>query len=371
MRILVTGGAGFVGSHLVDRLVREGHAVRILDNLDPQVHPDSRPPDYLNPAAEFVRGDVRDREAVTKALNGVEVLYHLAAAVGVGQSMYEVLRYVEVNALGAGVVLDILANQGHSVRKMIVASSMSCYGEGKYHCDACGPVFPKLRSAEQLARRDWEMHCPGCGATAKPVPTDEEKPLFPTSIYAITKRDHEEMFLTVGRAYGIPTVALRFFNIYGPRQALSNPYTGVAAIFSSRLLNGAPPIIFEDGLQTRDFIHVSDIVSALIMALHDDHANGQILNVGTGRAMSVIELARLLSERLGFKGAPQIENEFREGDVRHCYADVRRIRSLLGWEPRVAFEEGIDELMRWVQTQTAQDAVLSAKAELERRGLTK
>ena len=371
MRILVTGGAGFVGSHLVDALVAQGHAVRILDNLDPQVHPKSLPPDYLNPRAEFVRGDVRDREAVTKALNGIEVLFHLAAAVGVGQSMYDVARYVEVNALGAGVVLDILANQGHSVTKMIVASSMSCYGEGKYHCDTCGPVFPRLRPAGQLAARDWEMRCPGCDVTVRPVPTDEEKPLFPTSIYAITKRDHEEMFLAVGRAYGIPTVALRFFNIYGTRQALSNPYTGVAAIFSSRLLNAQPPVIFEDGRQTRDFIHVSDIVAALLLSMNDSRGEGRVLNVGTGRPLSVLDLARLLSERLGFHGAPQIENRFREGDIRHCYADVSRIRRVFGWKAEVPFEEGIEELVRWVQTQSAQDAVLAAKAELERRGLTK
>jgi dTDP-L-rhamnose 4-epimerase len=371
MRVLVTGGAGFVGSHLVDALLARGHAVRVLDSLDPQVHPDSLPPDYLNPGAEFVRGDVRDREAVTKALNGIEVLVHLAAAVGVGQSMYDVARYVEVNALGAGVVLDILANHHHGVQKMLVASSMSCYGEGKYRCDACGPVYPKLRPAAQLAARDWEMRCPACGKPALPVPTDEEKALFPTSIYAITKRDHEEMFLAVGRAYGIPTVALRLFNIYGARQALSNPYTGVAAIFSSRLLNGQPPVIFEDGRQSRDFIHVSDIVSAFLQAMEDSRADGEVMNVGTGRSLSVLDLARLLSERLGFEGAPQIENRFREGDIRHCYADISRIRRVLGWEPRVRFEQGIDELVRWVRTQAAEDAVLRAKAELETRGLTK
>jgi dTDP-L-rhamnose 4-epimerase len=232
-------------------------------------------------------------------------------------------------------------------------------------------VFPKLRPAEQLAARDWEMRCPNCGVTAKPVPTDEEKPLFPTSIYAITKRDHEEMFLAIGRAYGIPTVALRFFNIYGTRQALSNPYTGVAAIFSSRLLNRQPPIIFEDGRQTRDFIHVSDIVAALLLAMNDNRGDGQVFNVGTGRALSVLDLGRLLSERLAFTGPPQIENRYREGDIRHCYADVSRLRRVLGWQARVPFEEGIGELVEWVRTQTAQDAVLAAKSELERRGLTK
>jgi dTDP-L-rhamnose 4-epimerase len=371
MHILVTGGAGFVGSHLVDALVSDGHRVRVLDNLDPQVHPGGRPPDTLNPSAEFIHGDIRERETVVKALDGVEVLFHLAAAVGVGQSMYDVVRYVAVNTLGAAVLLDILANEKRSVRKMIVASSMSCYGEGKYVCDGCGPVFPRLRPAAQLSAREWEMRCPGCGKPARAAPTDEEKPLFPTSIYAITKRDHEEMFLALGRAYGIPTVALRFFNIYGPRQALSNPYTGVAAIFSSRLLNGSPAIIFEDGRQSRDFIHVSDIVSSLMLSMKSDNADGEVLNVGTGRALSVLELATILSKKLGYRGAPQVEHRYREGDIRHCYGDVSRIRRLLGWEPRIRFEAGIDDLVTWVKSQAAEDGVPRARQELERRGLTK
>ena len=371
MQILVTGGAGFVGSHLVDALVTAGHQVRILDNLDPQVHPESRPPDYLNASAEFVCGDVRDRDVLRKTLDGMEVVFHLAAAVGVGQSMYEVARYVEVNTLGGAVLLDLLANDRQQVQKLIVASSMSCYGEGKYQCRDCGPVFPRLRPGAQLAARDWEMKCPRCGSTVQAMPTDEEKPLFPTSVYAITKRDHEEMFLSVGRAYGITTTALRFFNIYGPRQALSNPYTGVAAIFSSRLMNGHAPIIFEDGLQSRDFIHISDIVSALVATMEAGNVDGEVFNVATGRALSVLHLSGMLSDKLGYKGAAQIEKKFREGDIRHCYADISRIRDLLGWEPRIRFEEGIDDLVSWVGSQEAPDGVLEAKGQLERRGLTK
>ncbi len=371
MQILVTGGAGFVGSHLVDALVTAGHQVRILDNLDPQVHPESRPPDYLNPSAEFIRGDVRDRDVLRKTLDGMEVVFHLAAAVGVGQSMYDIARYVEVNTLGGAVLLDLLANEKHAVRKLIVASSMSCYGEGKYQCEACGPVFPRLRPDAQLAARDWEMRCPRCGSTVRAVPTDEEKPLFPTSVYAVTKRDHEELFLAVGHAYGITTTALRFFNIYGPRQALSNPYTGVAAIFSSRLLNGHAPVIFEDGLQSRDFIHVSDIVSGLMAAMEAGGVNGEVLNLGTGCPVSVLDLARVLSTKLEFKNAPKIEEKFRAGDIRHCYADVSRAKRLLGWSPKVAFKDGIEELVRWVRTQLADDAVMRAKEELEKRGLTK
>ncbi len=371
MHVLVTGGAGFVGSHLVDALIEAGHRVRILDNLEPQVHHGGAMPDYLNRSAEFIKGDVRDREIVGKCLQDAEVVFHLAAAVGVGQSMYDVARYVEINTLGGAVLLDLLANEDHGVRKLIVASSMSCYGEGQYECAACGPVFPRLRPQAQLSARDWEMRCPECGKPVQPAPTDEEKPLFPTSIYAITKRDHEEMFLSVGRAYGIPTTALRFFNIYGPRQALSNPYTGVAAIFSSRLLNRQAPIVFEDGKQSRDFIHVSDIVSALVATMNADNVDGEVLNVGTGRALSVVDLATVLSGKLGFEGKPQIENKFREGDIRHCYAGLSRIQRLLGWSPRIAFEEGVEDLVRWVRTQLADDAVMHAREELEKRGLTK
>ena len=222
--VLVTGGAGFIGSFLVDALVQKGHHVRIYDALVPQVHgPHQALPGYLNSDAEFIRGDVRDRDCLARALAGIDVVFHLAAAVGVGQSMYQIQYYTEVNTLGGAVLLDLLANTRHQVRKILVASSMSIYGEGKYACGACGSVYPRLRSEAQLKAREWEMKCPGCGQEVRPVPTDEEKPLFPTSIYAVTKRDHEEMFLSTGLAYGLPAVALRFFNTYGPRQALSNP----------------------------------------------------------------------------------------------------------------------------------------------------
>jgi dTDP-L-rhamnose 4-epimerase len=254
-RMLVTGGAGFIGSHLVDALVKSGKQVRILDSLEPQVHgPSRQAPPYLNPAAELVVGDVRDRGQLQAALEGVQVVFHLAAAVGVGQSMYEIERYVSANTLGTSVLLDILANRNPGVRKLVVASSMSLYGEGSYRCPHCGPMEPAQRTEEQMSRSQWEPHCPSCGTSLEAVPTPEGKPLQPTSIYAISKKDQEEMSLCVGRAYGIPVVALRFFNVYGPRQALSNPYTGAAAIFSSRAMNGNPPLVYEDGLQSRDFV---------------------------------------------------------------------------------------------------------------------
>lgn len=372
MKILITGGAGFVGSHTADALLEKGHSVRVFDNLDPQVHganPDI--PEYQNPGVEFIRGDIRDRRRLKEAITGIDAIYHLAAAVGVGQSMYEVQKYVEINSYGGAVLLDILANEDHSVSKLIVASSMSIYGEGQYLCQACGVVYPKLRSPGQLENRDWEMHCPNCDAVLDPMPTSEDKPLFPTSIYAITKRDHEEMFITVGRAYAIPTVALRYFNIYGSRQALSNPYTGVAAIFSSRLLNQESPIVFEDGLQSRDFIHVSDIVQANLLSLEKDEANYEVFNVGTGRKLTIMQMGNVLRENLAPDLNLSVLGQFREGDIRHCYADINKIKSQLGFTPKVAFENGISELVSWVSTQQASDLVEEAKAQLSTRNLVK
>jgi dTDP-L-rhamnose 4-epimerase len=370
-KILVTGGAGFIGSFLVDALLARGHQVRIYDALVPQVHGSEQTmPDYVNPEAEFVRGDVRDRDLLDRALDGVDIVYHLAAAVGVGQSMYEIQYYTEVNTLGGAVLLDLLANTKHQVRKMIVASSMSIYGEGQYECGGCGTVFPRLRPQAQLTGRDWEMKCPGCGQDVRSVATDEDKPLFPTSIYAITKRDHEEMFLSTGRAYDIPAVALRFFNTYGPRQALSNPYTGVMAIFSGRLLNYKPPVIYEDGKQSRDFIHVSDIVQGLLLAMDRPEADNEVFNLGTGTSTSIGEVAELLIEQLADGDIePQVLHQFRAGDIRHCYADITKARRLLGFEPRVSLQEGMVDLLAWVKEQTAVDRFEQVEKELSAKAL--
>jgi dTDP-L-rhamnose 4-epimerase len=259
------------------------------------------------------------------------------------------------------------------VRKVIVASSMSIYGEGKYECPDCGPVYPRLRSEAQLKARDWEMKCPHCGRDARPVPTDEDKPLYPTSIYAVTKRDHEEMFLCTGLAYGIPAVALRFFNTYGPRQALSNPYTGVMAIFSGRLLNRQPPVIYEDGRQSRDFIHVSDIVRGLLLAMDRPEADDQVFNLGTGVPTSIAQVADLLSQRLTGAGSariqPEIRHQYRAGDIRHCYADLAKARRLLGFEPTISLEQGLDDLLAWVQGQTAVDRFAQVEQELSAKAL--
>ncbi len=370
-KILITGGAGFIGSYIVDFLVEDGHEVVVLDNLEPQVHRGSKP-DYLNASAEYVFSDIRDRDALKNALDGVEVIFHEASRVGVGQSMYEIQKYVDSNTLGTAVMLDILANEEHDVKKLIIASSMSNYGEGKYRCEKCGAVYPKLRPKEQLMARDWEMKCPVCGGTATPLPTDEEKPLHSTSIYAITKKDQEEMSLSVGQAYGIPTVALRYFNVYGPRQALSNPYTGVCAIFSCRIRNNNPPVIYEDGLQTRDFISIYDIVSANLLVMGKKGTDYEIFNVGTGKPITVKGIAEVLIRVNDADTKPVIANKYREGDIRHCYADISKIKKI-GFEPKIEFEEGMKELSEWVNAQPScdvDDQFEKARKELEEKRLT-
>jgi dTDP-L-rhamnose 4-epimerase len=370
LNILVTGGAGFIGSHLVDALIERGHRVRVLDALVSQVHEEGRPQN-LHAEAEFIYGDVCDRAVVERALEGVDAVYHEAAEVGVGQSMYQIERYVRANDLGTSVLLEALVERRTHIRKLVVASSMSIYGEGAYTCQSCGSVNPQLRPGAQLLARRWEVECPKCASVLAPAPTSEEKPLFPTSVYAVTKQDQEQFCLVVGRAYEIPTVALRYFNVYGTRQALSNPYTGVCAIFSARLLNDQRPLIFEDGEQTRDFVHVSDIVQANLLALETDGADYMAVNVGTGRPTSIKEVTRLLSEGLGKNLEPEIVGKYREGDIRHCVADISRARALLGYEPRVTLERGIPELLEWVREQKPTDQVARATAELETRQLVR
>jgi dTDP-L-rhamnose 4-epimerase len=372
MRVLITGGAGFIGSHLADRLLADGHEVRALDNLDRQVHTDGERPEYLAPDVELQVGDVRDREVVRRALDGVDAAVHFAAAVGVGQSMYEIERYTSINAIGAAVVLEEALERRDAIRKLLVASSMSIYGEGQYRNPRTGEsgLAPWLRPESQLAARRWDVRAED-GTPLEPEPTAETKPLRPTSIYAIGKRDHEEMFLAIGAAYGIPSVALRFFNVYGERQALSNPYTGVAAIFSSRLINNRPPVVFEDGQQTRDFIDVRDITRCCALALDRDGADGRTVNVGTGTPTTIVEVARVIAEGLGKDVEPEIRNEYRAGDIRHCYADTGLAEELLGFRAEIPFETGLQELLSWLEGQEAADSVDAAREALVARGLAR
>jgi dTDP-L-rhamnose 4-epimerase len=372
MKVLITGGAGFIGSHLADRLLADGNEVRALDNLDPQVHPEGERPEYLDPEVELQAGDVRDHDAVRRALDGVDAVVHFAAAVGVGQSMYEIERYTSINAIGAAVVLEEAIERRDAVRKLLVASSMSIYGEGQYLNPRTGEtgLAPWLRSEQQLAAREWDLRGDD-GTPLEPEPTAETKPLRPTSIYAINKRDHEEMFLVSGAAYGIPAVALRFFNVYGERQSLSNPYTGAAAIFSSRLLNDRPPLVFEDGRQTRDFIDVRDIARCCVLALTDDGADGRTLNVGTGVPISIAAVAETIARGLGKEIEPELVGKYRAGDIRHCYADTSLAQQLLGFRAEIPFEDGMQDLLAWLEGREAEDSVDAAREALVARGLAR
>lgn len=368
-KILVTGGAGFIGSHLVDGLINKGYQVRVLDNLYKQIHPTGRLPVYFNRKAEFIKGDVTKREDWLKALKDIDAVFHFASAVGVGQSMYEIDHYVRVNSLGTAIFLDILANNHHAVKKIIVAASMSSYGEGNYLCKGCGIVRPSLRSEVQLHKADFEVYCPICGKKVDPVPTSEDTKQNSNSIYAISKKNQEEMVLNIGFAYGIPAVALRYFNVYGIRQSLSNPYNGVVAIFMSRIKNGKPPIINEDGLQTRDFINVVDVTSANIASLENKSANYQVFNIGSGKHVSIKEIAQILIRLYNSQIKPEITGKVRKLDVKHCYADISRIKKLLNWQPRISLKEGLREVIDWSEKEKAVDRVDFAMKQLKKRGL--
>ena len=368
MQILVTGGAGFIGSHLADDLIHRGHHVRALDTLSPQVHGGiDGPPAYLNPDVELLRGDVRDAAMVSRALDNIDVVYHFAAAVGVGQSMYELEHYTSTNTLGTAVLLQGLTR--HPVVRLIVASSMSIYGEGLY-ARSDGKMEDRVeRSIGQLASGDWEPRDER-GDLLEPVPTPESKRPSLSSIYALSKFDQERMCLMVGRAYGIPTVALRFFNVFGTRQALSNPYTGVLAIFAARILNSNRPLIFEDGRQRRDFVSVHDVVAACHLALEVPEAAGYAFNVGSGRSYTIREVAGMMQALLGEPIEPEVCGKYRTGDIRHCYADITLARTVLGYEPSVMLEDGLGELAMWLRDQSAHDRVADASRELATRGLT-
>jgi dTDP-L-rhamnose 4-epimerase len=369
-QILITGGAGFVGSHLADGLLRAGHKVRVVDDLTPQVHKDG-PPDYLSPQVELVVGDVRDPNRMREVLRDVDVIYHFAATVGVGQSMYEISRYMSVNTQGTAELLQAMLDAKMTPKKLIVASSMSIYGEGRYQCSKCSrEATPPVRPVTQLKAGQWELHCAACNGILKPLPTNETKPSEINSVYALSKRDQEELCLIFGRTYGVPVTALRFFNIYGTRQALSNPYTGVAAIFAARLLNNQAPLVFEDGEQMRDFVSVHDIVRANMLAMDRTESDGEVINIGCGEPISIRRVAEILARSLGRDISPVITNKYRAGDIRHCFADLSRARTLLGYEPQVTHEEGFRELAAWLGGQEAEDKAETMLSELDTYGLT-
>ena len=371
--VLVTGGAGYIGSHLVDALVARGYQVVVLDSLVPQVHRSGTWPSYANPKVRYVRGDVRDRAVFEPLVLEAQAVVHFAAAVSIGQSMYEIDRYVDVNTRGTALLLDILVNTTHKVEKVIVASSIGVYGEGAYRCGTCGPVAPGIRSDAQMGAKDWEQRCPSCGAPVVSIPTPEDKALYRDNIYSMTKYHQEEMVLLIGKTYGIPAVAPRFFNVYGPRQSLSNPYAGVAAIWISRLMNGKAPVVFEDGGQLRDFVSIHDVVACLTLMLEKPGADYLPVNVGSGTTVTILEIARMLQRLLGSSIEPEVTNVGRTFDVRHNTADITRARETLGFEPAVPLEQGFTELIEWAKTtpDVAVDFFDKALDELKAKGLVR
>jgi dTDP-L-rhamnose 4-epimerase len=367
VHILITGGAGFIGSYLAEQLLVQGHRVRILDAMLPQVHGTGARPPYLHQDAELIVGDVRSRDVVSRALHRIDAVYHFAAAVGVGQSMYEIAHYTSTNTVGTAVLLEAIIEQ--HVSRLVVASSMSIYGEGLYRT-ARGEIVPgSERPLAQLRRGEWEVRDHN-GEVLQPVPTSESKAPVLSTVYALSKFDQERLSLLAGRAYSIPTVALRFFNVYGPRQSLSNPYTGVLAIFAAQLLNRHDPLIFEDGLQRRDFVSVHDVARACVLALDAPDAAGQVFNIGSGESYTVREVASLLSDAIGCDCVPEVCGRYRVGDVRHCFSDISLARERLGYSPRVSLPEGLGELAEWLRGQVADDRVGQARQELAARGLT-
>lgn len=367
--ILVTGGAGFIGSHTVDALIERGDRVRVYDNLTPQVHSQgTEKPRFLHPDAEFIKGDVRDRDGLKKAIQGMDLIIHDAAEVGVGQSMYSIDQYISTNVQGTGVLWDILVNDKHTIEKVLMSSSMSIYGEGRYVCKAHGKLAPEPRPEPQLKEGKWDLICPQCGDILNPSPTDEKKDLNCTSVYAQSKKDQEVYSLMIGKAHGIPTVACRYFNCYGPRQSLNNPYTGVGAIFCSSIKNDQAPLIYEDGNQMRDFIHVKDLVRGRLCALDNPKANFDVFNIGTGKPSSIMEIAKTLIQLAKKKFQPHVTRKFRNGDIRTCYADITKIKKL-GFEPEISLSEGLKDLMEWGNKEEAVSNVEQVHNLLVEKGL--
>lgn len=351
--VLVTGGAGFIGKPLVSRLVQEGYQVKVLDNLSGQVHKDGGRDTLkeLRQQCDVIVGDVRSRKDILDAIDNVDYVVHLAAETGVGQSMYEITRYTSTNVGGTATLLEVLVNHRHQVSKLVVASSRAVYGEGKYLCQHCGTFAPSGRLEEQLLQGQWDPLCPSCGLLTQPLPTDEVITAHPQSVYAVTKQAQEELCLCVGRAIGIPTAIMRYFNVYGEGQALHNPYTGILSTFATRILLGVPPVVYEDGLESRDFVHVDDVVRATLLALKSDCSDKEIFNVGSGQSTTILEIARLLLKIFNSKLDPVVSGQFRKGDVRHSLADISKIRSQLGYEPQVSLEEGVRRFADWAQPQ--------------------
>ena len=345
-RALVTGGAGLIGSHVADLLQREGWSIRILDNLEPQTHRNGRPA-WIRNDVEFIEGDVADRETISAALKDIDVVFHQAAY---GGYMPEIAKYVHVNSFGTAQMLEIIREQNLPIKKIVVASSQAVYSEGAATCPTDGLVFPEVRSLDQLQSGDWSVHCPICQARTKSAPTPERAPVGGETVYGLTKVDQEKLVLLWGKQIGIPTVALRYSCTYGPRQSIFNPYTGVIAIFCTRLLNDLPPVLYEDGEQTRDFSFVEDIARANLLAAESDKLDGLPVNVGSGEGVSIRKVAEQISDALGIHIAPEAKGEFRPGEMRHLTSGTDRIRAA-GYTPQVDLAAGIGRYLDWIRQQ--------------------
>jgi dTDP-L-rhamnose 4-epimerase len=374
--ILITGGAGFIGSRLANLLVAGGHSVRVLDNLSPQIHgaePESSPLFLsLRDDVEFIRGSVTNRADLIKALQGIDTVVHLAAETGTGQSMYAIQHYSDVNIGGTALLLDLIANEPFPIKKIVVASSRAVYGEGKYQCDQHGFVFPSARSATDMEQGDFSVHCPVCGISAEFVATDEETPVRPSSVYGVTKLTQEQMVLTVGKALGISAIAFRYQNVYGPGQSLSNPYTGILSIFSTRIRNKSAINIFEDGKESRDFVFIDDVVAVTAKAVEHERQMVDVFNAGSGVASDVLTIADTLQRLLGQTVPTNVSGQFRVGDIRHNFADLTKVREILGFKPSIFIEEGLQRFVDWVKSEQVQvDRYEQSLDELKAKGLFK
>jgi dTDP-L-rhamnose 4-epimerase len=376
IHVLVTGGAGFIGSRLANFLAASGHKVRVLDNLSPQIHgstPESSPLFLsLHHDVEFIRGSVTNRDDLLKALQGIDTVVHLAAETGTGQSMYAIQHYSDVNIGGTALLLDLIANQPFPIKKVVVASSRAVYGEGKYLCSQHGFFYPSARSTEAMEKGDFDIHCDVCTLSAGLVATDEDASVRPSSLYGVTKLTQEQMVLTVGKALGISAIAFRYQNVYGPGQSLSNPYTGILSIFSTRIRNRSGINIFEDGKESRDFVYIDDVVSITARAVEYDKPIVDVFNVGAGVTTNVMTIANTLQELLGVKVPTTISGQFRVGDIRHNYADLSKVKKVLGFEPTVSIKQGLVNFVNWVKTEQVQiDRYEQSLQELKSKGLFK
>lgn len=376
-RVLITGGAGFIGSHIALRLIEKGYDVTVLDNLLEQIHgenPDKTSPLYCNikDKTRFIKADVCDRDALKRAISDADYIIHLAAETGTGQSMYEIKRYIDVNIGGTALLLDILTNSKHHVKRVVVAESRAIYGEGKYHCEKCGDVYPTERKDEDMARGDFECHCPKCGGKVTLVATTEDSEIHPSSVYGIGKQVQGQLVHLICKNIGVESVSYRYQNVYGPGQSLTNPYTGILSIFSTRIKNHKEINIFEDGLESRDFVYIDDVVDATIAGMEVPEANGHVFNIGTGIATDVLTVAKTLCKHYGIDVPLNVSGNYRLGDIRHNYADITLARKILGFEPNWSFDQGIKQFTEWVNRQELQkDNYEASLEEMKQKGLFK